>query len=350
MSVRIRSDLEKLPAYVAGRTVPGSVKLASNEVSAGPLPSVVDAITRAAHEVHRYPDMAATELVATLAERLEVTTDRIAVGCGSVALCQQIVQATCEPGDEVVFPWRSFEAYPILTRVAGAEEVRVPLTPEHELDLEGLLNAITPATRVVFVCTPNNPTGTSLRREALEAFLRRVPPEVVVVLDEAYREFVTDPEAPDGVELTRQWDNVVSLRTFSKAYGLAGLRVGYAVGTPEIITALRKVYIPFSVNAVAQQAAVASLSATTELERRCAEIATERTRVREALLELGYEVPPSQANFVWLPLGERSTAFDEHCAEHRVVVRAFAGDGVRITIGAPEENDALLKAATSFRG
>ncbi|SDK29603.1 histidinol-phosphate aminotransferase [Actinopolyspora mzabensis] len=349
MSVRIRSDLEKLPAYVAGRTVPGSVKLASNEVSAGPLPSVVEAITRAAHDVHRYPDMAATELVATLAERLEVTTDRIAVGCGSVALCQQIVQATCEPGDEVVFPWRSFEAYPILTRVAGAEEVRVPLTPEQELDLEAMLRAITPATRVVFVCTPNNPTGTSLRREDLEAFLRRVPSEVVVVLDEAYREFVTDPEAPDGVELTRQRDNVVSLRTFSKAYGLAGLRVGYAVGAPEIITALRKVYIPFSVNAVAQRAAVASLSATTELERRCAEIATERTRVREALLELGYEVPPSEANFVWLPLGEGSAAFDEHCAEHRVVVRAFAGDGVRITIGSPEENDALLKAAASFR-
>ncbi|GAB3555453.1 histidinol-phosphate aminotransferase [Actinopolyspora lacussalsi] len=350
MSVRIRSDLEKLPAYVAGRTVPGSVKLASNEVSAGPLPSVVEAITRAAHDVHRYPDMAATELVETLADRLVVTTDRIAVGCGSVALCQQIVQATCEPGDEVVFPWRSFEAYPILARVAGAEEVRVPLTPEHELDLAGLLAAITPATRVVFVCTPNNPTGTSLRREDLEDFLRRVPPEVVVVLDEAYREFVTDPAAPDGVELTRQRDNVVSLRTFSKAYGLAGLRVGYAVGAPEIITALRKVYIPFSVSAVAQRAAVASLSATAELERRCAEIATERTRVREALLELGYEVSASQANFVWLPLGERSAAFDAHCAENRVVVRAFAGDGVRITIGAPEENDALLKAAASFRG
>ncbi|SFD86530.1 histidinol-phosphate aminotransferase [Actinopolyspora alba] len=350
MSVRIRSDLEKLPAYVAGRTVPGSVKLASNEVSAGPLPSVVEAITRAAHDVHRYPDMAATELVETLADRLEVTTDRIAVGCGSVALCQQIVQATCEPGDEVVFPWRSFEAYPILARVAGAEEVRVPLTPGHELDLEGLLAAITPATRVIFVCTPNNPTGTSLRREDLDNFLRRVPPEVVVVLDEAYREFVTDPEAPDGVELTRQRDNVVSLRTFSKAYGLAGLRVGYAVGSPEIITALRKVYIPFSVSAVAQRAAVASLSATAELERRCAEIATERTRVREALLELGYEVPASQANFVWLPLGERSAAFDAHCAENRVVVRAFAGDGVRITVGAPEENDALLKAAASFQG
>ncbi|ASU77114.1 histidinol-phosphate transaminase [Actinopolyspora erythraea] len=350
MSVRIRSDLDELPAYVAGRTVPGSIKLASNEVSGGPLPSVVDAITNAAHEVHRYPDMAATELVATLSERLEVPTERIAVGCGSVALCQQIVQATCGPGDEVVFPWRSFEAYPILTRVAGAEEVRVPLTGEHALDLEGMLAAITPATRVVFVCTPNNPTGTSLRGEELEDFLRRVPSEVVVVLDEAYREFVTDPEAPDGVELTRQWDNVVSMRTFSKAYGLAGLRVGYAVGNPEITTALRKVYIPFSVSAVAQRAAVASLGATAELERRCAEVAAERSRVRDALLELGYEVPPTQANFVWLPLGERSGAFDEHCAAAKVVVRAFGGSGVRITIGKREENDAMLSAAASFEG
>ncbi|WP_019855959.1 histidinol-phosphate transaminase [Actinopolyspora mortivallis] len=350
MSVRVRADLDSLPAYVAGRTVPGSTKLASNEVSRGPLPSVVEAVTHAAHRVHRYPDMGATELVDSLAKHLDVATERIAVGCGSVALCQQIVQALCSPGDEVVFPWRSFEAYPILTRVAGANEVRVPLTEDHELDPDALADAITDNTRVVFVCTPNNPTATTLHERQLEEFLSRVPSDVLVVLDEAYREFVDDPQAPDGVEFTRRWDNVACLRTFSKAYGLAGLRVGYAVAPPHVAEALRKVYIPFSVNAVAQAAAVASLEAGDELERRCAEVISERTRVRDRLLELGYRVPPTQANFVWLPLGERTGAFNEHCLNNRVVVRAFPGDGARVTVGTPEENDILLSAAASFSG
>lgn len=350
MSVRTRADLDKLPAYVAGRSVPGSIKLASNEVSGGPLPSVVEAIEHGAREVHRYPDMGATRLVEALAERYDIATDRIAVGCGSVALCQQLVQATCEPGDEVVFPWRSFEAYPILTQVAGANQVPVPLTAEHELDLEALASAITPRTRVVFVCTPNNPTGTSLRRTELENFLRKVPSDVLVVLDEAYREFVNDPQAPDGIELARQWSNVASLRTFSKAYGLAGLRVGYAVTTPKVAAALRKVYIPFSVNALAQTAAVAALNSPVELEQRCSEVISERVRVREALRSLGYEVPPTQANFLWLPLGERTSSFNDHCLNNRVVVRAFTDEGTRITIGKPEENDALLAAAKSFTG
>ncbi|MDR7301815.1 histidinol-phosphate transaminase [Haloactinomyces albus] len=348
MSVRTRADLDQLPAYVAGRTIPGSIKLASNEVSAGPLPSVVEAITRAAPEVHRYPDMGATKLIDALSSRLDVDAERIAVGCGSVALCEQLVQATCTNEDEVVFPWRSFEAYPIITQVAGARQVRVPLTEEHELDLDALAAAITPATRMVFVCTPNNPTGTVLRRAELERFLDSVPSDVLVVLDEAYREFVTDPDAPDGIELTRQRDNVASLRTFSKAYGLAGLRAGYAVAPPEVAEALRKVCIPFSINALAQEAAIASLESQHELKVRCDEVVAERSRVRDELLGNGYEVPETQANFVWLPLGERTQEFNEHCLDNRVVVRAFTDDGVRVTIGTPEENDAFLAAAKSF--
>ncbi|RCW38489.1 histidinol-phosphate aminotransferase [Halopolyspora algeriensis] len=348
MSVRTRADLDQLPAYVAGRTVPGSIKLASNEVSAGPLPSVVEAINRAATEVHRYPDIAATKLVDALAARLDVDAARIAVGCGSVALCEQLVQATCTENDEVVFPWRSFEAYPIITQVAGARQVRVPLTEEHALDLDALAAAITPATRMVFVCTPNNPTGTSLRRDELERFLDSVPSDVLVVIDEAYREFVTDPEAPDGVELAQQRENVASLRTFSKAYGLAGLRAGYAVAPPEVAEALRKVYIPFSVNALVQEAAVASLESQQELKARCDEVVAERSRVRGELLGSGYAVPETQANFVWLPLGARTAEFNEHCLDNRVVVRAFEDAGARVTIGTPEENDAFLAAAKSF--
>ncbi|HEY8371163.1 MAG TPA: histidinol-phosphate transaminase [Pseudonocardiaceae bacterium] len=353
MTVRTRADLANLPSYVPGRTIPGAIKLASNEVSLGPLPSVVSAITEAATGINRYPDNGAAELVRRLAERLEVPAEQVVVGCGSVTLCQELVQATCTEADEVVFGWRSFEAYPILVHVVGAKQVRVPLTSGHGLDLEAMARAITPATRLVFVCNPNNPTGTALRRAELERFLDAVPSDVLVVLDEAYREFVDDPDVPDGVELARsRWakgqHNIAVLRTFSKAYGLAGLRVGYCVAAPEVADALRKVHVPFSVNAVAQAAAIASLEAVDELFARCREVVAERERVHRELVAAGYEVPETQANFVWLPLGKRTDAFNEHCLENKVVVRAFSGDGVRVTVGTPEENDAFLNAARSF--
>ncbi|SEP63014.1 histidinol-phosphate aminotransferase [Lentzea xinjiangensis] len=353
MTVRTRADLASLPSYVPGRTIPGAIKLASNEVSAGPLPSVVKAIADAATAINRYPDSGCTELTARLADKLGVPVDHLALGCGSVTLCQQLVQATCTENDEVLFAWRSFEAYPIVTHVAGARQIRVPLTPEHGHDLDAMAAAITPDTRMVFVCNPNNPTGTALRTEEIEAFIAKVPRDVLVVLDEAYKEFVDDAHIPDGVELAKQYwttghNNVAVLRTFSKAYGLAGLRIGYAVAPPVVADALRKVYVPFSVNALAQVAAMASLDAEDELMVRCRAIVAERTRVRGELLAMGYEVPETQANFVWLPLGERTAAFNEHCLTHKVVVRAFAGEGTRVTIGEPDENDAFLAAARAF--
>ncbi|MFS8100846.1 histidinol-phosphate transaminase [Lentzea alba] len=353
MSVRTRADLASLPSYVPGRTIPGAIKLASNEVSAGPLPSVVKAIAEAATAVNRYPDNGCTELTGRIADKLGVPVDHVALGCGSVTLCQQLVQATCTENDEVLFAWRSFEAYPIVTHVSGAKQIRVPLTDEHVHDLDAMAAAITPNTRMVFVCNPNNPTGTALRTEEIEAFIAKVPRDVLVVLDEAYKEFVDDAHVPDGVELAKQqWaaghDNVAVLRTFSKAYGLAGLRVGYAVAQPAVADALRKVYVPFSVNAIAQVAAMASLDAEDELMARCRAIVAERTRVRGELLAMGFDVPETQANFVWLPLGERTAAFNEHCLAHKVIVRAFVGEGARVTIGEPEENEAFLAAARSF--
>jgi histidinol-phosphate aminotransferase len=353
MTVRTRADLQSLPSYVPGKTIPGAIKLASNEVSAGPLPSVVQAIAEAATTINRYPDTAAVELVARLADKLGVPVDHVAVGSGSVTLCQQLIQSTCADGDEVVFGWRSFEAYPILTHVVGAVQTKVPLTGTHELDLDAMLAAITPKTRLVFVCNPNNPTGTAVRSEELDRFIAQVPADVLVVIDEAYQEFVDDPHVPDGVELAKtQWaqgrDNVAVLRTFSKAYGLAGLRVGYAVAPPSVSDVLRKVYVPFAVNMLAQVAALASLDAEAELMVRCRAIVAERTRVRGELLAAGFEVPESQANFVWLPLAEQTAAFNEHCLAHKVVVRAFVGDGVRVTIGEPEENDVFLAAAKSW--
>jgi histidinol-phosphate aminotransferase len=353
MSAYTRVDLAQLPNYVPGRSIPGAIKLASNEVSAGPLPSVVAAIAAAATDVNRYPDSGAGALVARLAQRFGVAEEHVAVGCGSVTLCQQLVQATCTDGDDVVFPWRSFEAYPIITHVVGARGVRVPLTADHRLDTDAMIAAITPATRLVFVCTPNNPTGTPLHADELNRLLDAVPDDVLVVIDEAYREFVDDPDVPDGVEVTTAaWakgrHNVAVLRTFSKAYGLAGLRIGYCIAPEPVTAALRKVFVPFGVNSIAQAAAIASLDAEDELLARCKQIVVERGRVRAELLDMGYDVPESQANFVWLPLGERTTEFNEHCMDHKVIVRAFVGDGARVTVGEPHENDAFLAAARSF--
>lgn len=350
MTPRTREDLTSLPSYVPGQSIPGAIKLASNEIAAGPLPSVQTAIAEAAGSVHRYPDMGAATLIERIAAHTGFDLEQVAVGCGSVSLCQQLVQATsCGPDDEVVFGWRSFEAYPIITQVAGASRVAVPLTPRHGLDPEAMAAAVNERTRVVFVCNPNNPSGTVWRRAELERFLDAVPTSAVVALDEAYHDFVTDPDVPDGLTLLNGRDNVVVLRTFSKAHGLAGLRVGYAISTPKLVTALRKVCLPFSINALAQVAAVASLDAAGELSARCGQVCVERDRVHTALVAAGYEVPESQGNFVWLPLGERTAAFNQHCLEQKIVVRAFASDGARVTIGAPEENDALLAAALSFK-
>ena len=348
MGCVIRADLDQLPSYIPGRSIQGAVKLASNEVTAAPPPSVVAAIADAAAGVNRYPSNAATALTDRLAARLDVPTSQLAIGPGSVALCQHLVQATCGPADEVVFAWRSFEAYPIVTQVVGARSRTVALRDDHTHDLPAMLASITPQTRLIFVCNPNNPTGTVVPRDELVAFLDAVPDSVLVALDEAYHEFVTDTEVADGVSLSRGRDNLAVLRTFSKAYRLAGLRVGYCVAPEPVITALRKVSVPFSVNSVAQAAALASLDAAEELLAHCKNIVAERDRIRAELLAMGYAVPDTQANFVWLPLGARSSAFNEHCAAHKIVVRPFAGDGVRVTIGDPAENDAFLTAARAW--
>jgi histidinol-phosphate aminotransferase len=344
-----RADLAALPEYVPGRTMPGAIKLSSNEVPYGPLPGVVEAVTQAAASAHRYPDMAVVALRERLAERLGVSPDRVATGCGSVALAEHLATATCRDGDEILFAWRSFEAYPIITATAGATAVRVPNTPEHGHDLPAMAAAVTERTRLIFVCNPNNPTGTAVRRDELAAFLDAVPSDVLVVLDEAYREFVTDDAVPDGLAAFGDRPNVVVLRTLSKAWGLAGLRVGYLVASPEVAATVRKVVTPFSVSGLAQAAALAALEAEDEMRRRVQLVIAERERVAPAVRSLLPEVPSTQANFVWLPLaGDRATAFAAACEAGGVLVRPFAGDGVRVTIGTPEENDRFLAIARQF--
>lgn len=348
MSPDVRSDLDAIPAYVPGATVPGAIKLASNETTAGPLPSVAAAIAEAAAGANRYPDITARALVERLADFLGVAPENVTAGCGSVALCQQLVQAVCAPGDEVLFGWRSFEAYPIIARIAHAVPVQVPNRADGALDLDAIAAAVTDRTRLIFVCTPNNPTGPSVSRADLTAFLDRIPERVTVALDEAYYEYVRSADPVDGVAEAMGRPNVVSLRTFSKAYGLAGLRVGYLVGPADLVTSVAKMVVPFSVSSLAQAAGIACLEAGDELRTRTDAVVSERTRVRDALLEMGYTAPDSQANFVWLPLGERAEDFNTHCREHLVITRCFAGDGVRVSIGDPDENTRFLTAAQAF--
>ena len=352
MTARLRPELADLPAYTPGKTVPGAIKLASNETVHGPLPSVRAAIAAATDTINRYPDNGHIELKEHLAGFLskdgDVGPERIAVGCGSVSLCQQLIQITCSVGDEVVFGWRSFEVYPLQVRVAGATPVQVPLR-DHTFDLDAMLAAITDRTRLVFVCNPNNPTSTVVDPDELNRFVAAVPPDILVCIDEAYVEYIRDGMLPDSLGLAQVYPNVVVLRTFSKAYGLAGLRVGYAVGDPEVITALGKVYVPFTASTISQAAAIASLQAADELLARTDAVVDERRRVTAALTEVGYTVPDSQANFVWLPLAERTADFAAQAAEQaRVLVRPYGNEGARVSIGSVEENDAFLTFAVSW--
>jgi histidinol-phosphate aminotransferase len=338
-----------LPAYVAGRKAAGAVVLASNESPYGLLPAVATKIGDLTAGVSRYPDMASTGLVEAIAVHHGVTRDRVAVGAGSVEVVGQIAAAVVDAGDEVVFGWRAFEAYPIITAVVGGTAVKVPLV-DHVHDLDAMAAAVTDRTRLVLVCNANNPTGTAASAEAISGFLDRIPDDVLVVIDEAYHHYADPAVVPDALASFVDRPNVVVTRTFSKAYALAGLRVGYCVGAPEVIAAVRKTQVPFSVSGLAQECAIAALAETVEVERRAALTVAERDRVTKELAAAGHDVPPSQANFVWLPLGEDAAAFGAHCESGGVIVRPFAGDGVRVTIGLPEENDQFLALVSAWSG
>jgi histidinol-phosphate aminotransferase len=353
-SPRLRHALDSLPSYKPGRRPAASggqiaYKISSNENPYPPLPGVLEAAIEAAGSMNRYPDMFATGLVEALADRFDVPAAHIATGTGSVGVLQQVIQATAADGDEVVYAWRSFEAYPIVVGISGAESVRVPLAPGARHDLDAMAAAVTDRTRLVLVCSPNNPTGPAVHRDEMRAFLQRVPSDVLVVVDEAYREFVRDQDAVDGIEIYRDHPNVCVLRTFSKAYGLAGLRVGFAIAHESVADALRKTAVPFGVSGVAQQAAIESLRREDALAERVERLIAERDRIRSALLEQGWDVPDTQANFVWLALGDKTTEFAGACEAAGIVVRPFAGEGCRITVAEPEASDRLLKVTADWR-
>ncbi|MGG5173102.1 histidinol-phosphate transaminase [Pseudarthrobacter sp. J1738] len=352
-----RPVLKTLPAYAAGKPpapVDGltSYKLSSNENPLPPIPAVSAAIADF-QDFNRYPDPLSTALREALSSFSSVPAEDIVTGSGSLGALNQILAAFAGSNDdgkpdEVIYAWRSFEAYPISVSLAGAQSVQVPLTSDGRHNLEAMAEAIGAHTRVILLCTPNNPTGPVLRAEETEVFIKRVPSNVVVVIDEAYQEFVRDPEAVDGLEMYKKYPNVIVLRTFSKAHGLAGLRVGYSVSQAGITAQLRKAATPFAVSQIAERAAITSLENYADVECRVQSIVDERERVVDGLKDLGWDIPQAEGNFVWLNVGDNSAEFAALAAEHALSVRAFAGEGVRVSIGEPEANTRFLAMCAGY--
>jgi histidinol-phosphate aminotransferase len=343
-----RRALDDIPVYKPGKPAESDhLKLSSNENPYPPLPGVMEQAVKELGRVNRYPDAGTTDLYDALARKYDLPPERFAASTGSVAVLFSLLTAFCETGDEIIYAWRSFEAYPIGADLTGARTVRVALRPDATHDVDAMAAAVTERTRVILVCSPNNPTGPVVTQAELERLVDAVPDDVMIVVDEAYNEFVRREDAASGLALAEDHPNVVVLRTFSKAYGLAGLRVGYAIAATDIALSIRKAIAPFSVTDVAQAAAVASLDAAEALAERVDAIVAERVRVFAALRDQGWDVPDTEANFVWLPLGDDALEFAASCDP--VSVRPFAGDGVRVSIGEPEVNDQFLAVAARWR-
>lgn len=363
-SIPVRPVFDTLPSYAAGKP-PAPVegltryKLSSNENPLGPVPEVARVLAEF-DAVHRYPDPLSTALRTALAGQLGVDAEDIVTGAGSLGALNQILKTFAGVNadgvqDEVIYAWRSFEAYPILVGIMGARSVQVPNLPNGAHDLDAMAAAVTDRTRLILVCTPNNPTGPAVTESQIRSFLAKVPATVPVVIDEAYFEFCAASSIPEGEEpplngldIYRDYPNVIILRTFSKAQGLAGLRVGYSISHPQITRHLRVAATPFAVSALAERAAVASIEHQEAVMARVRHIVTERERVTARLRELGYEFPSTYANFVWLPLGERTGEFVDLMNRNALSVRAFGSGGVRVSIGEVEANDRFLSLCELF--
>ncbi|MGD2102035.1 MAG: histidinol-phosphate transaminase [Acidimicrobiia bacterium] len=355
---RLRPDIAALTPYKVGRQLddvarahglePGDiVKLTANEGPEGPFPGVVEAAAVEISRSNRYPDNQCWELGQALSDELGVEFDNVLFGAGGTALLTEFATAMGGPGRNVVYARPSFVMYRFVTIWAGSEPVEVPLDAAHEIDLQAMLAAIDDNTSVVFLCNPNNPTGTIKSGEEVIGFLDSVPEDVLVVVDEAYHEFVTDPRYETAITAALQRPNVVVIRTFSKIYGLAGLRVGYAVGSAGTLTELRKAQAPLTVNRVAQAAALASLGQADELERRRAENAARRHHLQGALAERGFDTTQSQTNFVFFDLGDDIDRVTEELTSSGVLIRPMGAGWVRATIGDDRENRRLLDTLDS---
>jgi histidinol-phosphate aminotransferase len=350
--IEFNRRVESIPVYPAAETYEYDgelVKLASNETPWEPLPEVLDAAREALRGLNRYPDPEKSLLRRRIAERCDVSPAMVAVGNGSCEILLAAAEAMLEPGAEIVYAWPSFSMYPQLAAMTGSTAITVPLNAEGRHDLEAMAREVTHATRVVVICNPNNPTATALPVADIDAFAAELPRHVAVIVDEAYVEFSTIQDPDESLELVRRHPNVVLLRTFSKVYGLCGLRAGYAIGPESFRLAVDRVRQPFSVNALAQAAAAEALLHQYEVERRVERTAIERLHVESELEERGLETTDSQANFSWFGLGDREEAdVVRGLAERGVIVRAGTALGqegwIRVTYGTREENDRFLSA------
>jgi histidinol-phosphate aminotransferase len=358
MTVTFAEKLARMPGYQAG--VPtgqapeaiaagGIAQLASNESPFGPHPKVVEAIRGVAAAMNRYPDPDATLLRRRIGERYETEPGRVAVGNGSCEILLAAAEALCEPGAEILYAWPSFSMYPHLAALTGAREVRVPLAEDEFHDLDAMVAEVTAATQLAIVCNPNNPTGTHLPAAQIAAFCERIPAHVTIALDEAYVEFQTDDDPDATVDLLADFPNLVVLRTFSKVYGLAGLRVGFALGSAKFRAAIDAVRQPFSVNALAQAAAAEAILHQDDVEGRVERTLVERVRVEEDLRELGLATAETQANFSWIDLGDADEGdVVARLAERSIAVRPgtpLGGPGhIRVSYGTAAENDRFLAA------
>jgi histidinol-phosphate aminotransferase len=341
-----------IPVYPAASTYAFDgelVKLASNETPFAPHPQVLEAVEAQLRTLNRYPDPAKSTLRGRLSDRTGVAPGRIAIGNGSCELLLSAAEAMLEPGAEVVYAWPSFSIYPHLAAMAGARAIEVPLNDAQEHDLDAMAKEVTAVTRMVIVCNPNNPTATALQPAAIDEFLNAVPRNVAVILDEAYIEFCTTQDPDESLDLLKKHPNLIVLRTFSKVYGLCGLRVGYSLGSEEFRLAVDRVRQPFSVNALAQAAATEALGHVDEVERRVEQTAIERIHVESELEERGLETTDSQANFSWVSLGERDEdEVVDGLAKLGVIVRAGRALGqegwMRVTYGSRHENVRFLSA------
>lgn len=320
-----------------------------NEMPVGPSDEVLGVVLDAARMAHRYPLPAATELTKALASEHHVSPDRLVVGAGTAALALMVTGLTACGGGEVVFAVPGVEhLIGVAASLVGAHAVEVPLR-DHVHDLDAMADAVSPRTRLIIVCNPHNPTGTVVSKPALGRFLDRVPDDVLIVLDEAYWEFTSTDRTASGLDVAEGRPNVCVFRTFSKAHALAGLRVGYVIAPASVAQRLHTFTILLGANALAQAAAQASLmEARTAVQARVSATLAERERLRHGLAGLGWSIPASQANFLWVPLAATAEDFTKACADAGIEVRCFPGRGVRITVGEPTANDALLQAAARF--
>jgi histidinol-phosphate aminotransferase len=346
-----------IPVYPAASTYAFEgelVKLASNETPWPPHPQVLEAVEAQLRHLNRYPDPEKSLLRRRIAERTGVPAGRVAVGNGSCEILLAAADAMLEPGAEVVYAWPSFSIYPHLAAMAGARAITVPLNDAGEHDLEAMAREVTAATRIVIVCNPNNPSATAVPPAAVDAFAAELPRHVAVLVDEAYVEFSTLQDPDESIDLLDRHPNLVLLRTFSKVYGLCGLRAGYALGSEDFRLAVDRVRQPFSVNALAQAAAAEALNHVDELERRVEQTAIERLHVESALEERGLDTTDSQANFSWVSLGDRDEGEVMRGLEERgVIVRAGGALGqagwLRVTYGTRHENNRFLAALDEVR-